>query len=130
MSATRSNARSMAAVIAVAAGLSFAWASTGFAQDRRKPVRTRAAQPAEPPKPAEPQGARKPANEGKAPSVQVDESGRKKVYRIKTEFVIEGRIQKPNAFYVLQRANINYEWVELKHEFVPRILQTVREKPF
>ena len=127
MSVTRSSGTSVARVIAVAAGLSFAWASPGFAQDRRKSGRTRAVQPAEPARPA---GERKPVADEKAPDVQVEESGRKRVYRIKTEFVIEGRIQKPNAFYVLQRANINYEWVDLKHEFVPRILQTVREKPF
>jgi hypothetical protein len=68
--------------------------------------------------------------EGDRPVVQVEESGRKRVYRIKTEFVIEGRIQKPNAFYVLQRSNINYDWVDLKQEFVPRILRSVREHPF
>lgn len=99
------------------------WTSPSFAQDRKKPIRKRAAQPAEPAKP-------KGEDESKAPVVQVDKSGRKKVYRIKTEIVIEGRIQKPNAFYVLQRSNINYEWVDLKQEFVPRLLQTVREKPF
>jgi len=111
-------------VVAAVLGL---WASRGFAQDRRKPGRTSGAQPAEP---AKPKGESKPADEGKALDVQVEESGRKRVYRIKTEFVIEGRIQKPNAFYVLQRSNINYEWLDLKQEFVPRVLQTVREKPF
>jgi hypothetical protein len=74
--------------------------------------------------------AQAPPAEEKAPDVQVEQEGKKKVYRIKTEFVIEGRIQKPNAFYVLQRSNINYEWTDLKKDFVPAILESVREHPF
>ena len=66
-----------------------------------------------------------------SPKVQVERgAGGKKVYVIKTGFVIEGRIQKPNAFYVLQRSQINYDWAALKQEFVPRILEAVRKSPF
>jgi hypothetical protein len=66
-----------------------------------------------------------------SPKVKVERgAGGKKVYVIKTGFVIEGRIQKPNAFYVLQRSQINYDWAALKQEFVPRILDAVRKSPF
>jgi hypothetical protein len=44
--------------------------------------------------------------------------------------VIEGKIQKPEAFYVLQKSNINYDWHELKQEFVPKILDSVTKAPF
>jgi hypothetical protein len=65
------------------------------------------------------------------PKVKVERgAGGKKVYVIKTGFVIEGRIQKPNAFYVLQRSQINYDWAALKQRFVPRILDAVRKSPF
>jgi hypothetical protein len=65
------------------------------------------------------------------PKVKVERGkGGKKVYRITQGFVIEGRIQKPNAFYVLQRSQINYDWADLKHKFVPRILEAVRKSPF
>ena len=65
------------------------------------------------------------------PKVKVERGkGGKKVYRITQGFVIEGRIQKPNAFYVLQRSQINYDWADLKHKFVPRILDAVRKSPF
>jgi len=32
------------------------------------------------------------------------------------EIVIEGKIQKPEAFYVLQKSGINYDWNELRQE--------------
>jgi hypothetical protein len=79
---------------------------------------------------------RKPAPTKKAPAeaekteVDVERAGKKKLYRIKTEFVIEGRIQKPNAFYVLQRSTINYDWVDTKQQFLPHILKSVKESPF
>lgn len=69
--------------------------------------------------------------EEESPKVQVERgAGGKKVYVIKTGFVIEGRIQKPNAFYVLQRSQINYDWAALKQDFVPKILDSVRKSPF
>ena len=67
----------------------------------------------------------------KAPAVKVERrAGGRKVYRITTGFVIEGRIQKPNAFYVLQRSQINYDWAQLDKNFVPGILESVKENPF
>jgi len=57
-------------------------------------------------------------------------AGGKKVYKIEGEIVIEGKIQKPEAFYVLQKSSINYDWHELKQEFVPKILESVTKSPF
>jgi len=57
-------------------------------------------------------------------------AGGKKVYKIESVIVIEGKIQKPEAFYVLQKSSINYDWHELKQEFVPRILDSVTKAPF
>jgi hypothetical protein len=57
-------------------------------------------------------------------------AGGKKVYKIEGEIVIEGKIQKPEAFYVLQKSSINYDWHELKQEFVPKILESVTKAPF
>ena len=57
-------------------------------------------------------------------------AGGKKVYKIEGEIVIEGKIQKPEAFYVLQKSGINYDWHELKQEFVPKILNSVTKAPF
>lgn len=46
------------------------------------------------------------------------------------ETVIKGRIQKPEAFYVLQHANLNYKSLEPKPSFIPELLKTVKEEPF
>lgn len=46
------------------------------------------------------------------------------------ETVITGRIQKPEAFYILQHANLNYESLKPKPSFLPELLKTVREEPF
>lgn len=75
---------------------------------------------------------KKPEKAGEeTPKVKVERSrGGRKVFRITTGFVIEGRIQKPNAFYVLQRSQINYDWAALKKNFIPRILETVERSPF
>jgi hypothetical protein len=53
----------------------------------------------------------------------------KKVIRI-AETRIEGRIQKPQAFYILQRSNLNFEGLELKNSFVPKIIKSVDSSPF
>lgn len=46
------------------------------------------------------------------------------------ETVIKGRIQKPEAFYILQHAKLNYESLDPKPSFIPQLLKTVREEPF
>lgn len=53
----------------------------------------------------------------------------RKVIRI-AETRIEGRIQKPQAFYILQRSNLNFEGLELKNSFVPKIIESVEKAPF
>lgn len=55
--------------------------------------------------------------------------GRGKVIRL-GEFKIEGTVQKPQAFYILQRSNLNFEGLELKNSFVPKIVQSVEQAPF
>jgi hypothetical protein len=82
--------------------------------------------------PAKPAPAAAPATGGaQEPNVKVERgAGGKKVYRITTEITIEGKIQKPEAFYVLQKSSINYEWLELKQDFLPKILDSVSKAPF
>ncbi len=88
-----------------------------------------------PAKPAPAAEGDKAGDTGEAPAeqskVKVERgSGGRKIYKIEGAIVIEGKIQKPEAFYVLQKSNINYDWHELKQEFVPKILDSVTKAPF
>lgn len=44
--------------------------------------------------------------------------------------VIKGRIQKPEAFYILQHANLSYETLNLKPSFLKDLEETVEADPF
>lgn len=46
------------------------------------------------------------------------------------ESVIKGRIQKPEAFYILQPASLDYEALDAKPSFVDALLETVEDEPF
>lgn len=46
------------------------------------------------------------------------------------EIVIEGRVQKPNAFYILNRSNLGYEVLDLRTTFVREIIRSVQKEPF
>jgi hypothetical protein len=82
-------------------------------------------------KPADSQGESAGGDAEAQAKVKIERgAGGKKVYRIEGEIVIEGKIQKPEAFYVLQKSSINYDWHELKQEFVPKILESVTKAPF
>lgn len=66
-----------------------------------------------------------------APKVKVERgAGGKKIYRITEDIRIEGKIQKPEAFFFYQKSSINYDWQEMKQDFLPRILESVNRAPF
>lgn len=46
------------------------------------------------------------------------------------EFRIEGRVQRPNAFYILNRSSIGYEVLDLRTSFVREIIRSVQGEPF
>lgn len=46
------------------------------------------------------------------------------------EIVIEGRVQKPNAFYILNRSSLGYEVMDLRNSFVHEVIRSVQKEPF
>ena len=98
------------------------------------PVSARAQTPPAPRTPPAPAAAAPPAAAPAAPGapkVKVEHgAGGKKIYRITDEIRIEGKIQKPEAFFFYQKSSINYDWQELKQDFVPKILDSVSRSPF
>ena len=53
----------------------------------------------------------------------------RKVIRLEA-IKVEGRIQKPQAFYILQRQNLNFEGLGLRKSFIPKIIKSIDNKPF
>lgn len=56
-------------------------------------------------------------------------SSAKKVIKLDT-LTVEGRIQKPEAFYVLPRSNLNFDELQKNESFVPKIEKSVQKDPF
>ena len=46
------------------------------------------------------------------------------------ETSLKGRIQKPEAFYILQHAKLDYESLDAKPSFIEELKETVEEDPF
>ncbi|XXF79796.1 hypothetical protein P2318_08555 [Myxococcaceae bacterium GXIMD 01537] len=57
------------------------------------------------------------------------EPKKKKVIRLDA-LTVEGRIQKPQAFYILQRSNLNFDDLNRPESFVPKVVQSVDKEPF
>jgi hypothetical protein len=63
-------------------------------------------------------------------AAQASKKGRQpKVIQLE-EIKIEGRVQKPNAFYILNRSNLGYEVMDLRTSFVGEVVRSVRQEPF
>ena len=56
-------------------------------------------------------------------------SGKKKVIRLDA-ITVEGRIQKPQAFYILQRSQLNFEELNRTDSFLPKVIKSVDKDPF
>ncbi|MFZ9886447.1 MAG: hypothetical protein ACO3JL_03000 [Myxococcota bacterium] len=46
------------------------------------------------------------------------------------ELVIEGNIQKPQAFFILPRTNLNFDDLQRREDLKSRILKSVEKEPF
>ena len=46
------------------------------------------------------------------------------------EIVIEGQVQRPNAFYILNRSSLGYEVLDLRTSFTREIIRSVSDEPF
>ena len=46
------------------------------------------------------------------------------------ELVIEGNIQKPEAFLILPRAALNFDELQRRENLKMRIIESVKKKPF
>lgn len=67
-----------------------------------------------------------------APSEAEAQSSRGRAPRViqLDEIRIEGRVQKPNAFYILNRSNLGYEVIDLRTSFLREVIRSVNDEPF
>lgn len=54
---------------------------------------------------------------------------KKRVIRLDA-ITVEGRIQKPQAFYILQRSQLNFEELNRTDSFLPKVIKSVDKEPF
>jgi len=55
--------------------------------------------------------------------------GGRKVIKLEA-ITVEGRIQKPQAFYILQRSNLNFDELNRAESFLNKVLKSVEHDPF
>jgi len=95
------------------------------------PSETAPASPAPAPSSPAPAAGAPAANASPAPAViRVEKAGSNKLFRITEGMLVEGQRQKPNAFYVLQRASAAYDWESLDESFLLRIIKATEKPPF
>ena len=54
---------------------------------------------------------------------------KKKVIRLDA-LTVEGRIQKPQAFYILQRSTLNFDELNRAESFLPKVEKSVEKDAF
>jgi hypothetical protein len=64
-----------------------------------------------------------------APKTTAAQGKKKKVLRLEA-LTVEGRIQKPEAFYILQRSQLSFEELNRTESFLPKVEKSVEAEPF
>lgn len=70
-----------------------------------------------------------PAALGEDPAPAPAPAKKKKVIRLDA-ITVEGRIQKPQAFYILQRSTLNFDEANRTESFIPKVEKSVDKEAF
>lgn len=81
------------------------------------------------PPPAAPKSAKPPSARTAKPATPGGRAGNK-VISLDDEFLVEGKLEKPSAFYVLRRSSTDYDWARLDAVFTPLVLESVQDPLF
>lgn len=57
-------------------------------------------------------------------------SGGGKRISLDDEFLVEGKLEKPSAFFVFRRSALDYDWARLDAQFTPLVLESVQDPLF
>jgi hypothetical protein len=55
--------------------------------------------------------------------------GSKQVFSL-DEFLVEGKLEKPSAYYILRRSSADHDWARLDARFLPLVLESVQDPLF
>ena len=69
------------------------------------------------------------ADKARAPS-DAEESASDRKISLDEDFLVEGKLEKPNAFYILRRSQSGYDWARLDAKFLPLVLESVQDPLF
>lgn len=70
-----------------------------------------------------------PARAQTAPDARTKKVAPRKILRLE-EMKVEGRIQKPQAMFLMPRANLNYGELDRSEPFLPKVTQATQKAPF
>ncbi len=70
-----------------------------------------------------------PAAAQERPAPKEARSAPRKILRLE-EMKVEGRIQKPQAMFLMPRANLNYGELDRSEPFLPKVVEAVQRAPF
>jgi len=56
-------------------------------------------------------------------------SGGKRI-SLDDDFLVEGKLEKPSAFFVFKRSSLDYDWARLNAQFAPLVLESVQDPLF
>ncbi len=79
---------------------------------------------------AVPSESKRDASSAEASSPQGKPSRGKKVISLEDEFLVEGKLEKPSAYYILRRSALEYDWARLDAHFTPLILESAQDPLF
>jgi hypothetical protein len=71
-----------------------------------------------------------PAEKKSGKNFHIEYRNGQKIHVIDTVVAVCGKVPRPSVVYVLTAKNIDYEWENLKQDFLPLILHSVRKAPF
>lgn len=117
-----SGGRCLAALLALA---TLAWSGLARAQ---APETAAASTPAG--QPSRPSGPEKAPSRADTAPAGGKATGGKKAISLEDEFYVEGKLDKPSAFYVLRRSSTDYDWARLDATMTPLVLESVWDPLF
>ena len=75
-------------------------------------------------------GAEASASEPAKPTSPPSSGGGSKRINLDDDFLVEGKLEKPSAFFVFKRSALDYDWARLDAQFTPLVLESVQDPLF